>query len=78
MTALDRKLARDLVAMGGQIVGMVEVTVSARPLLERLRILPGQEQLRWVLLNNQGRYLADSNSLQTDTDTNTVAQNTYC
>jgi len=60
-------------AMGGQIIGVVELTVSARPLLDRLRTLPGQDYMRWILLNNQGRYLADSNALRLGA----VDQNTY-
>ena len=41
---------------------MIEVDLAATNILESVHRNFGQENQRWLLVNNQGRYLADSDS----------------
>lgn len=42
------------------VIGVVEISIAAQPILDAVNSPQGQTQYRWVLVNNQGYYLADS------------------
>jgi len=42
------------------VIGAVELTISAAPILQTVNDLQGQTDARWVLVNSLGNYLADS------------------
>lgn len=63
------------VEAGGQVVGVIGLSVSAGAILDVVNGPLGQTDQRWVLVNNQGYYLADSAASRLQSGK--LAQNTY-
>jgi GAF domain-containing protein/CheY-like chemotaxis protein/HAMP domain-containing protein len=45
-----------------RVIGIIELDISATPILDAVNNTFGENNQRWVLVNNQGRFLADSAS----------------
>ncbi|MBZ0287797.1 MAG: GAF domain-containing protein, partial [Anaerolineae bacterium] len=59
---LMRFFAPVLSAANQELLGLIELDLSATNILETVHRNFGQADQRWLLVNNQGRYLADSDS----------------